>query len=67
MRTTRQKQRRKRIKLTVAWLMAMGSVAGMVATQVGWIGAGEPKLVLQLSWGALLLTGIDGLLISTED
>lgn len=47
--------------------MALGSAAGMVATQFGWIGEGEPLTVLQLSWGALLLTGIDGLLITSED
>jgi hypothetical protein len=60
-------RRRKRIKLGFAWVMTLGSAAGMVATQLELIGSGEPKVVLQLSWAALLFTGFDGLLISTED
>lgn len=63
----RRQRRRKYLKLAVAWTMAVGSAAGMVATQFGLIGDGEPLVVLQLSWGALLLTGIDGLLITSED
>lgn len=62
-----RRKRRKRLKMAVAWTMALGSAAGMVVTQLGWIGDGEPLVVLQLSWGALLLTGIDGLLITSED
>lgn len=34
---------RKRIKLAFAWSMTLGSAAGIVATQLGWIGAGEPE------------------------
>lgn len=62
-----RRRRRKHLKMAVAWTMAIGSAAGMVATQLGLIGDGEPLVVLQLSWGALLLTGIDGLLITSED
>lgn len=62
-----KRRRRQHLKMAVAWVMALGSAAGMVATQFGWIGEGEPLTVLQLSWGALLLTGIDGLLITSED
>lgn len=62
-----RRRRRKHLKLAVAWAMALGSTAGMAATQLGWIGDGEPLVVLQLSWGALLLTGVDGLLIASED
>lgn len=63
----KRKRRRRYLKMAVAWTMALGSAAGMVATQLGLIGEGEPLTVLQLSWGALLLTGIDGLLITSED
>lgn len=43
------------------------SAAGMVASQLGAVGDGEPRLVLQLSWAALLFTGLDGIFVTHED
>ena len=51
----------------VAWSMVVCSAAGIVATQLGALGEGEPKLVLQLSWAALLFSGLDAILIAHED
>lgn len=60
---------RKRIKLTIAGLMVVGSAAGIATSVWPWriYADTEPVVVLALSWLALLFTGVDGLLISTED
>jgi len=55
------------VKKALAWLMTLGASAGIIATQAGWVGDGEPLLVLQLSWAALLFAGLEGLLIASED
>lgn len=55
------------MRRAIAWAMVVISAAGMAATQLGALGAGEPKLVLQLSWAALFFAGLDGLLIATEE
>lgn len=47
--------------------MLAASTTGIVATQVDWIGTGEPKLVLQLSWFALLFSAVDALFIEHND
>lgn len=47
--------------------MAVGSATGIAATQAGWIGQAEPKLVLQLSWAALFFAGLDALMIVDDD
>lgn len=55
------------MKKALAWLMVLTSAAGMIATQFGVIAEGEPRVVLQLSWAALLFSGFDGLLITKDD
>lgn len=52
------------MKKAIAWAMVLTSSAGMVATQLGAVGTGEPKLVLQLSWLALFFAGLDGILLT---
>ncbi len=47
--------------------MLMGSSAGILATQANWIGVGEPKLVLQLSWFALLFSAVDAIFIEHKE
>ena len=46
--------------------MVLISAAGMAATQMGLIAESEPRVVLQLSWAALLFAGLDGLLITDK-
>lgn len=43
------------------------SAVGMVATQLEFVGQSEPKLVLQLSWAALLFTGLDGIFVTHDN
>lgn len=54
-------------KLVSSLLMITGSLVGMTLSQLDLIAQGEPKIVLQLSWAALLFAGFDGLMIATED
>jgi hypothetical protein len=63
----RRRRRKHRLKQIVAWMMAVGSATGIAATQAGWIGQAEPKLVLQLSWAALFFAGLDALMIVDDD
>jgi hypothetical protein len=60
---------RKRVKLAIAGVMVVGSVIGLATSVWPWriFADQEPVVVLTLSWLALLFTGVDGLLISTED
>jgi hypothetical protein len=43
-----------RIQLALAWIMLVGSVAGLIASLAGVVGQDEPRLVLALSWIALI-------------
>jgi hypothetical protein len=47
--------------------MVLISLAGMTATQLGAIGESEPRLVLQLSWAALLFAGLDGVFVTDKE
>jgi hypothetical protein len=60
---------RKRLKLAIAGVMVVGSAIGLITSVWPWriFADQEPVVVLTLSWLALLFTGVDGLLISTED
>jgi hypothetical protein len=55
------------VKKALAWGMVAISTAGMIATQTGTVGSGEPRLVLQLSWAALLFSGLDGIFVTHDD
>jgi hypothetical protein len=55
------------VKKALAWMMTLGAAAGIGATQMRLIGEGEPLVVLQLSWAALLFAGLDGLLIASKE
>lgn len=49
--------------------MMLGSVAGLVTSVWPWhlYATQEPKVVLALSWGALLFSAVDALFIEHED
>jgi hypothetical protein len=55
------------VKKVLAWAMVALSAAGIVATQLEFVGKSEPRLVLQLSWMALLFSGLDGIFVTHED
>lgn len=57
------------MKKVIAWVMLVGSTAGLILSSpwVRLIGKEEPPLVLALSWFALLFAAIDGLLIEHSD
>jgi hypothetical protein len=55
------------VKKVLAWAMVLVSAAGVIATQVELVGKSEPRLVLQLSWLALLFSGLDGIFVTHDD
>lgn len=55
------------MKKILAWAMVILSAAGIAATQLELVGESEPRLVLQLSWGALLFAGLDGIFVVHDD
>jgi hypothetical protein len=65
------KSRRKRwlraTELVVGTVMTVYGLAGGIASQIGWVGKGEPKLVLHLSWAALFFAGLVGLIAAVDD
>lgn len=55
-----------RVRQVVAWVFMVGGVIGSVLSVLGIIGKGEPQLVLQLSWFALIYSGFNGVQIVTD-
>lgn len=54
------------MKRVLAWGMLVGSLAGSGASLAGWIAKGEPQVVLQLSWFALIFSAVDAIFIEHD-
>jgi hypothetical protein len=57
------------MKKIIAWIMLVGSIAGLILSSpwIKIIGKEEPPLVLALSWFALVFAAVDALLIEHSD
>jgi hypothetical protein len=57
------------VKKALAWVMLVGSVAGLITSvwPLELFAKSEPKVVLALSWAALLFSSIDALFIEHSD
>lgn len=58
--------KRERIKKVIAWVMFTCGVAGAVFSAAHVIAPGEPTWVLQLSWAAVWVTGVVGLIAADD-
>lgn len=57
----------KTAKLVLSWSLLVGSLIGTALSATEVIGKEEPKLVLLLSWFALVFAALDGVLIAQKD
>jgi len=55
------------LKRYLAWALLVASVIGDVLSWMEIVGKGEPKLVLHLSWFALIFSSLDAVLIEEKD
>lgn len=57
------------LKKALAWLMFCVGATGFIGSMPPWrlIAPHEPLFVLELSWGAIWLEGINSLLITHDD
>jgi hypothetical protein len=50
----------------IAWLLLIGGLVGFGLSAIDLLAPNEPKLVLLLSWGALIYEGYNGVQIAED-
>lgn len=56
----------KRVQQGIAWLFLVGGIIGFTLSALDIIAKNEPKLVLLLSWSALIYEGFNSVLLTAQ-
>jgi hypothetical protein len=56
----------KKIRVRLAWVLLLGGSTGFILSALGLLAPEEPRFVLLLSWGAIVIEGFNGVQIAHD-